>query len=101
MKDVPVDFRFHFKEDDEVNPNDLPIYHVHGYLPQHSTDFDNNSDNLIVFSERAYHTIYADPFSWSNIIQLYTLKENTCLFIGLSITDPNMRRLLDISTRKK
>ncbi len=55
---------------------------------------------LIVFSERAYHTIYADPFSWSNIIQLYTLKENTCLFIGLSITDPNMRRLLDISTRK-
>lgn len=74
----------------------IPIYHVHGYLPQEG---DIKSPN-IVFSEDAYHTQFIDPYSWSNLVQLYKYMENTCLFVGLSITDPNLRRLLDISKRK-
>lgn len=89
-----------FKEDVEISPDYLPIYHVHGYLPQHDRTYDNEDGNLIVFSEKAYHTVYTDAYSWSNIIQLYTLKENVCLFIGISFTDPNMRRLLDIASRR-
>lgn len=89
-----------FEEDVEISPENLPIYHVHGYLPQNDTSFDNEDGNLIVFSEKAYHTVYTDAYSWSNIIQLYTLKESVCLFIGLSFTDPNMRRLLDIASRR-
>lgn len=89
-----------FKEDVELHPDQLPVYHVHGYLPQHDTTFDNEDGNLIVFSEKAYHTVYTDAYSWSNIIQLYTLKESVCLFIGISFTDPNMRRLLDIASRR-
>jgi hypothetical protein len=54
----------------------------------------------IVFSEDTYHTQFIDPFSWSNLIQLYKLMNNICLFVGLSLTDPNLRRLLDISKRK-
>src|SRR3712207_4187965 len=41
-----------------------------------------------------------DPFSWSNIIQLNLLREVTCVMVGLSLTDPNLRRLLDIAARK-
>lgn len=89
-----------FKEDVEISPKHLPIYHVHGFLPQRDITHDKEEGNLIVFSEKAYHTVYTDAYSWSNIIQLYTLKENVCLFIGISFTDPNMRRLLDISTRR-
>ena len=74
----------------------IPIYHVHGYLPQEG---DIKAPN-IVFSEEAYHTQFIDPYSWSNLVQLYKYMENTCLLIGLSITDPNLRRLLDISKRK-
>lgn len=75
----------------------LNIYHVHGYLPNNiSENFD--APNLI-FSEEDYHKVYRDSYSWSNLTQLSALRENTCLFIGCSLTDPNLRRLLDVSTR--
>lgn len=77
--------------------NELPIYHVHGYLPRRGV-IPEESD--LVFSEDAYHGQFIDPFSWSNLIQLNKLTQNTCLFIGVSLTDPNMRRLLDVAWRK-
>lgn len=79
-----------------TNNQKIPIYHVHGYLPQNM----EIPDSDIVFAEDAYHTQFIDPYSWSNLIQLYKYMNNTCLLIGLSITDPNLRRLLDISRRK-
>ena len=79
LAEVPVDYIPVFKEDDEINPNVLPIFHVHGYLPQKDSSFDDKTENLIVFSEQAYHRVYNDAYSWSNIIQLYVLKENVCL----------------------
>ncbi|QYR20984.1 SIR2 family protein [Paenibacillus sp. sptzw28] len=100
LVEVPVDHMPVFKEDDEINPNVLPIFHVHGYLPQHENKYDDSEDNLIIFSEQAYHTVYTDAYSWSNITQMHVLKENVCLFIGLSMNDPNMRRILDISSRR-
>ncbi len=78
-------------------PNELPVYHVHGYLPRKGR-IPPNMD--VVFSEDAYHSQFIEPFSWSNLIQLNKLSQNTCLFIGLSLTDPNLRRLLDVANRK-
>ncbi|ADU69570.1 SIR2 family protein [Pantoea sp. At-9b] len=77
--------------------NELPIYHVHGFLPRDG-DIDNESN--VVFSEDGYHSQFMEPFSWSNIIQLQKLTQNVCLFVGISLTDPNMRRLLDVAWRK-
>lgn len=79
------------------SPTELPIYHVHGYLPRTGKIPPHTN---IVFSEDAYHTQFIEPFSWSNLIQLNKLSQNTCLFVGLSLTDPNLRRLLDVAHRK-
>lgn len=40
-----------------------------------------------------------NAYLWSNTEQLHALDKNTCFFIGLSMTDPNLRRLLDASKR--
>lgn len=76
----------------------LPLYHVHGFIPR-AGDLDALGDQSLVFSEEAYHVAYNNPYTWSNIVQLNLLSEQTCVFIGLSMTDPNLRRLLDIASR--
>lgn len=71
---------------------------MHGYLPQEDdATFDSNS--ALVFSEEDYHELYRDVYSWSNLTQLNAFRETTCLFIGCSLEDPNLRRLLDVYRR--
>lgn len=74
--------------------NNLPIYHVHGIIPEHS-----NTSDRVVFSEEVYHERYRDTYHWSNVEQLHAMSRKHCFFIGLSMVDPNLRRLLDISRK--
>jgi hypothetical protein len=80
--------------------NELAINHVHGFLPEHAENYEDLTESLLVFSEEGYHSLIQDPYVWSNIVQLNLLRENTCLLIGLSMTDPNLRRLLAISSKR-
>lgn len=72
----------------------VPLRHVHGFLERSA-----NEDEWIVLSEKEYHAEYSNPYAWSNIVQLNAFRETTCLFIGLSMTDPNLRRLLEDSRK--
>jgi len=87
-------------EDDTPSPNELPIYHPHGFLP-FKEKLTSKHRNSLVLSEEAYHSQFIDPYSWTNITQLNLLRNNVCLFVGLSMTDPNLRRLLEISQKKR
>lgn len=74
----------------------LRIYHPHGFLPAEVDDpGDKAFDVGVVFSERDYNLHFMDPSHWANIIQLQHFMNRTCLLIGISMTDLNMRRLLD------
>lgn len=78
----------------ENNEPDIsfPVCHVHGLLSQY-----NPISSTVVLSEKEYHEIYSRAFHWSNVEQLHALQRSNCFFIGLSMTDPNLRRLLDIA----
>ncbi|MFW2270041.1 SIR2 family protein [Burkholderia orbicola] len=94
-----LSFKSIFEEFDMAGPEELPIYHVHGFLPEDRSRYPNIDKSTFVFSEEGYHQIYRDSYHWSNLIQLNSLKETACLMVGLSLTDPNLRRLLEISTK--
>lgn len=100
LKKYSVECHPIYKDTDALPSGELGIYHVHGFLPQNHNDYEGLSESLLIFSEEGYHSLYLDPYYWSNIVQLNCFRENTCLMIGLSLTDPNLRRLLDIIAKR-
>lgn len=92
-----------FDMDDRIN-NELSIYHVHGYMPFSA----KKSDNRLLFygksvklTEDDYNNLYNDAYCWQIGIQLMAFRESTCIFIGSSLTDPNIRRLLRMVNKEK
>jgi SIR2-like domain len=69
-----------------------PIVHVHGYIPSVGQ---GSPPNEIVFTEEQYHAAAHSPYSWSNLSQIQCLSASVGLMVGLSLSDRNMRRLLD------
>ncbi len=94
-----ISHRSVYTETEVFDPDELPIYHVHGFLPEDRSKYSSLENSTLVFSEEGYHHIYTNAYHWSNLVQLNCLRENNCLMIGLSMTDPNLRRLMDISAR--
>lgn len=102
-----IKFRSVFQEADMPSKNELGIYHVHGFLPRRLSENNevmediHKQNNTLVFSEEKYHDLLLDGYHWANLVQLNYFRERTCLFIGVSMTDPNVRRLLEIARRKQ
>ena len=97
LKRNPIRLNAIVDDNGRYSPECVNIYHVHGYIPFES----DSSKTNIVFSEEDYHQMYNNMYHWSNIAQINCFRENVCLFIGCSLTDPNIRRLLDASTKKQ
>jgi hypothetical protein len=71
----------------------LPIIHPHGFLPREG----DLTDCRLVFTEEEYHRLTGQVFHWALSEIVSHLRHNTVLFIGLSMSDPNLRRLLAAS----
>ena len=94
LKRLRVKYHSIYGEGMIPDTDELGIYHVHGFLPQEKENYENLTKSLLVFSEEGYHKLMLEPYNWANISQLNYMINNTCFFIGLSMTDPNMRRLM-------
>lgn len=70
---------------------DFPVIHPHGYVPRHGAA----DRETLVFTEDDYHRLTDTVFHWSLSELVVYLRKYNVLFIGLSMSDPNLRRLLD------
>lgn len=75
-----------------TNHGPLPIIHPHGFIPQTG----DLSKQRVVFTERDYHQLTESMFHWALTEIVWHLRHHTVLFVGLSMSDPNLRRLLDV-----
>jgi hypothetical protein len=80
----------------------IPIYHMHGFL-RFDQDQRRGEEEPVrcVFTEGEYFDFFNRPHSVFNYTFLYLLREFNCLFIGMSMNDENIRRLLHYSTSER
>lgn len=80
-----------WKSNQDWPKDSLPIFYPHGYLP-----LEGGPKTKILLAESDYHQAVNNIYSWANIIQTQTFCNSVCIFIGCSMIDPNIRRLLAI-----
>jgi hypothetical protein len=74
----------------------IPVYHVHGFLDDPSGPLaDLGEDIVLAFGD--YTRVMADVYAWETSTQLHYLRYQCCLFLGASLSDWNMLRLLMLS----
>jgi len=99
LKSRSISHRSIYSQSQQPDIEELPVYHVHGFIPQETEPYNELDDATLVFAEEGYHQMYTDAYHWSNLVQLHALRDSTCLMVGLSMADPNLRRLLEIAQR--
>jgi len=73
----------------------VPYYFCHGLLPvPFARSRGLNSVDKLVFQESSYLQLANTAFSWQSASFLQAAAGNSIVFIGVSLTDPNMRRWL-------
>ncbi len=73
---------------------DLPVFHLHGLLSPPGTLLRCPQES-VVFSYDEYFEKNADPLSWETSSALHLLRNFCTLWLGASLKDWNMLRLLD------
>lgn len=76
----------------ESDGHKIPIYHIHGSIVPISDSRDARQN--LIFPETTYHQISGSTHSWQQIIFQYYALRSKMIFIGLSMSDSNLRRWL-------
>lgn len=72
---------------------DFPIYHVHGYIPPPDEIVSSKKSNIVLSYDEYFQNMLR-PGSWQTTTQIHFLSNYTCLFLGASLNDWNMLRLI-------
>lgn len=81
----------------------IPIFHLHGSI---SPDLKINgkqkrdSRDSLIFLENSYNDVANNMYSWAQTTFLYSAQNSRLVFIGLSMSDPNIRRWLSWTNQK-
>ena len=78
------------------------IYHLHGHLRFDRKARDPKKEaSEVVLTEQDYFDFFNDSTSVFTYTFLYLLRERPCVFVGLSLEDGNLRRLLHLSAKER
>ncbi len=73
------------------------IFHIHGSIKPRSLGKKSNihdSRDSLVFLEEEYFQVATNSSSWLETLFMYQSQTNNLVFVGLSMSDPNIRRWL-------
>jgi hypothetical protein len=83
----------------------INAYHPHGYLARglewKAGDRRKESGDRLVLTEHQYYDAVAASNAFANYTILFLLQTYHFLFIGLSMTDPNLRRTLHLTRAER
>lgn len=92
----PVDIITHGISNRKANR--IPYYFCHGLLPVPNPKGNKRprakSPDKLVFSETNYLQLANSAFSWQSSVFIDVCSSRSVVFIGVSLSDPNMRRWL-------
>lgn len=78
----------------DVGKSVIPVYHVHGLLSPPKTLLRDTRES-VVFSFDEYFYRNSDPLSWDTATPIHMLRNYCTLWLGVSLNDWNMMRLLN------
>lgn len=78
------------------NIDRIPYIHCHGVLPINDAKprKGRNANEKLVFLEESYLQLANSPMSWQAINFIENCMQSKMVFVGVSLSDPNMRRWL-------
>ena len=93
---IPEDFERVVNIISDRKSKHIPYYHCHGIIPNEIETYKNGfkADEKLVFSEDSYLQLANSNFSWQSSSFISTCIHNKVIFVGVSLTDSNMRRWL-------
>lgn len=77
-------------------PGRISVYHPHGFFrfDRGRDDPEKEAPDLRIFTETEYYDFFNKPMEMYTYTMLHLFREYRCLFVGSSMTDENVRRLL-------
>lgn len=84
-------------------PGAINVYHLHGFFQFEKKYIDNpekEAPDIRVFTEHEFFDFFNQPNSRFSYTFLHVLREFSTLFIGMSLKDDNIRRLLHYSRKE-
>ncbi len=72
----------------------FPVYHVHGYIPDPNEE-EISEDRDIVLALEDFVEQQTGGLSWQDAVQIKAFHDSNILFIGCSMTDLTMKRMIN------
>ena len=73
----------------------IVINHVHGFVPYNIGNWNPNMERSIILNQLEYFDLYGSKKNWGYKIQYEALKKGTCVFVGSSLSDILLVKLLN------